>query len=168
MLRTVHDSWGAGAALAILAWGAARDGQYRYAARLLGVCQAIRAGEGTPLAELGAYAAHHAQCMRATQAALNAAGYTAAFDEGAHFTLDEAIGYALGEKKTPTPATARTGLTRREEKVAGLVAEGLTNREIADRLVISQRTAESHIEHILSKLGFATRTQIAAWVARRR
>jgi predicted ATPase/DNA-binding CsgD family transcriptional regulator len=168
VLRTVHDSWGAGAALAILAWAAARSGRYRYAARLLGACHAIRAGEGTPLAELGAFAAHHDQCVRATQAALDAAGYTAAFDEGAHFTLDEAIGYALGERRTPQPVAARTGLTRREEEIAGLVAEGLTNREIAGRLVISQRTAESHIEHILSKLGFATRAQIAAWVAGRR
>jgi len=54
-------------------------------------------------------------------------------------------------------------LSRREAEVARLVAEGLTNREIAERLVISQRTAQNHVQHILIKLGFSTRSQIAAW-----
>lgn len=56
-------------------------------------------------------------------------------------------------------------LTRREREVAGLVAQGLTNREIAARLFISERTAESHVEQIRGKLGFHTRSQIATWVA---
>ena len=50
-------------------------------------------------------------------------------------------------------------------EIAGLVAQGLSNREIASKLVISQRTAETHVEHILTKLGFTTRAQIAAWIA---
>jgi DNA-binding CsgD family transcriptional regulator/sugar lactone lactonase YvrE len=58
-----------------------------------------------------------------------------------------------------------SALTRREREVAELVARGLTNREIAARLFISERTAESHVEQIRGKLGFHTRTQIAAWVA---
>jgi DNA-binding CsgD family transcriptional regulator/sugar lactone lactonase YvrE len=56
-------------------------------------------------------------------------------------------------------------LTRREREVATLVAQGLTNREIAARLFISERTAESHVEQIRGKLGFRSRTQIATWVA---
>jgi predicted ATPase/DNA-binding CsgD family transcriptional regulator len=56
-----------------------------------------------------------------------------------------------------------TGLTRRERDVAALVAEGLTNRQIADRLFISERTAESHLEHIRQKLGVSSRSQIATW-----
>ena len=56
-------------------------------------------------------------------------------------------------------------LTRREREVANLVAEGLTNRDIATRLFISERTAESHVEQIRGKLGFRSRSQIAAWVA---
>ena len=56
-------------------------------------------------------------------------------------------------------------LTRRETEVAALVAEGLTNREIAARLFISERTAESHVEQIRNKLGFHSRTQIAVWFA---
>jgi DNA-binding CsgD family transcriptional regulator len=56
-------------------------------------------------------------------------------------------------------------LTSRELEIATLVAEGLTNRQIADRLVISERTAQNHVQHILIKLGFASRSQIAAWIA---
>ncbi len=55
------------------------------------------------------------------------------------------------------------GLTAREREVAALVAQGSTNREIAARLVVSERTAEAHVSNILGKLGFATRAQIAAW-----
>ena len=62
------------------------------------------------------------------------------------------------------PGTAGR-LTRREHEIAGLIGEGLSNREIAARLVISQRTAETHVEHILSKLGFTSRAQVARWVA---
>ncbi len=56
-----------------------------------------------------------------------------------------------------------TGLTRRELEVAALIASGMTNRQIAERLVISRRTAEGHVERILAKLGFAARSQVAAW-----
>jgi DNA-binding CsgD family transcriptional regulator/sugar lactone lactonase YvrE len=56
-------------------------------------------------------------------------------------------------------------LTRREREVASLVAQGLTNREIASRLFISERTAESHVEQLRGKLGFRSRGQVAAWVA---
>jgi non-specific serine/threonine protein kinase len=57
-------------------------------------------------------------------------------------------------------------ITAREREVAALVAQGLTNRAIADVLVISERTAEGHVEQIRNKLGFHSRAQIAAWVAR--
>src|ERR1700716_3332559 len=61
-----------------------------------------------------------------------------------------------------------SALSRREREVAGLVAEGLTDRAIAQRLFISARTAEGHVRQILNKLGFDTRRQIAAWVANAR
>ena len=54
-------------------------------------------------------------------------------------------------------------LTRREREIAGLVAEGLTNREIARKLFISERTAEGHVEQIRNKLGFTSRSQVASW-----
>ena len=56
-------------------------------------------------------------------------------------------------------------LTRRESEIAALVAEGLTDREIAERLVMARRTAEGHVAHILGKLSFTSRTQLAAWMA---
>ena len=57
-------------------------------------------------------------------------------------------------------------LTRREWEVAALVAQGTTNREIAARLYLSERTAQNHVQHILTKLGLANRSQITAWMAR--
>ncbi len=58
-------------------------------------------------------------------------------------------------------------LTRRELEVADLVAQGLTNREIAADLCLSERTAQNHVQHILTKLGLSNRTQITAWVSGR-
>lgn len=57
-------------------------------------------------------------------------------------------------------------LTRREWEVAGLVAAGKTNREIAQELYLSERTAQNHVQHVLTKLGLSNRSQIAAWVTR--
>ena len=57
-------------------------------------------------------------------------------------------------------------LTAREREVAGLVARGLTNKEIASRLVVSKRTVDAHVAHILSKLGFSSRLQVAALASR--
>lgn len=59
--------------------------------------------------------------------------------------------------------TAMTGLTPRQHEVAGLIAGGMTNRELAQRLGITERSAESHVERIRLRLGFRTRAQIAAW-----
>ncbi len=65
----------------------------------------------------------------------------------------------------PAPRDARALLTRREREVAALVAMGLSNKEIAEKLVISERTAEGHVERILGKLGFRSRAAIASWHA---
>jgi DNA-binding CsgD family transcriptional regulator len=62
-----------------------------------------------------------------------------------------------------TAAKGPALLSRREREVAALVARGLTNREIAQTLFLSERTAENHVQHILTKLGFGSRAQIAAW-----
>jgi DNA-binding NarL/FixJ family response regulator len=59
-------------------------------------------------------------------------------------------------------------LTRRELEVAQLVGRGLTNREIAERLVLSERTVQNHVQHILTKLGLANRSQVAVWVNSRK
>ena len=87
-------------------------------------------------------------------------------------TVDEVFAYALDEgprehqDATPTDPDEQL-LTPREREIATLVAEGLTNRQIASRLTISPRTAEGHVERILTKLGFTTRTQIVTWVTTR-
>src|ERR1700704_4134309 len=59
------------------------------------------------------------------------------------------------------------GLSKREREVAAYVAEGLTNRDIATRLVISDRTVETHVEHIRNKLGVRSRAQVATWTVTR-
>jgi DNA-binding NarL/FixJ family response regulator len=61
--------------------------------------------------------------------------------------------------------TDRGPLTRREREVADLVRQGLKNREIATRLFMSERTAQNHVQHILTKLGLANRSQIAVWAS---
>jgi len=60
------------------------------------------------------------------------------------------------------------GLSVRELEVVNLVAEGKTNREIAEMLVLSERTVESHVTSALSKLGFSSRSQLAAWAVENR
>ena len=62
-------------------------------------------------------------------------------------------------------AAATSSLTLREQEVVELVARGLSNRDIAEALVISEGTAEVHVKHILSKLGFKSRHQVAVWAA---
>jgi DNA-binding CsgD family transcriptional regulator len=80
--------------------------------------------------------------------------------------------YSLPKEKLPQPREAARqafgGLTARESEVAALIAQGKTSREIADLLVLSERTAEGHVSNILGKLGFTSRAQIAAWVVEKR
>ena len=64
-----------------------------------------------------------------------------------------------------TPITSQNVLTAREREVAALVARGLNNREISTQLLITRRTAAAHVEHILHKLEFTSRTQIGIWAA---
>jgi DNA-binding CsgD family transcriptional regulator len=77
----------------------------------------------------------------------------------AYLERTAALSARLGEARP-------TLLSPREAEVAALVAEGLSNRQIAERLVISERTAQNHVQHILTKLAFTSRSQIAAWSVR--
>lgn len=86
-----------------------------------------------------------------------------AWAEGTAMSLDRAIDYAI-EAKSPVDHP----LSGRELEVARLVSEGLSNRDIAGRLHLSERTAESHVKNICDKLGFNSRSQVAAWVASRK
>jgi predicted ATPase len=82
--------------------------------------------------------------------------------EGRRLSPEEAVALVLANSPDDASGPRQT-LTRREAEVAALAARGLTNRDIAARLFLSVRTVEVHVDHILTKLGFRTRTQLAAW-----
>ena len=65
--------------------------------------------------------------------------------------------------RLPATSAGRSPLSPREVEVAKLVARGMTNKQIGETLFVSERTAENHVQHILVKLGFSNRSQIAAW-----
>lgn len=108
------------------------------------------------------------------RAQLGGEAFEAAWAEGQTMTFHQVVAYAQTivdsddlyqprlqlDKDTHTPGN----LTRRERDVARLVAGGKSNREIANELVITERTVEGHVSNILSKLGFRSRTQVSAWV----
>jgi DNA-binding NarL/FixJ family response regulator len=114
----------------------------------------------------------HTQYTLRTVQILGDRAFETARRSGRQLTAEQAIAYALGEQDIPPaaaePSDARTLLTRREAEIATLVAEGMTNKEIARSLVIAPRTVEGHVEHILTKLGFTSRTQVAALFAGKR
>jgi DNA-binding CsgD family transcriptional regulator len=87
------------------------------------------------------------------------------WSEGSRLSVDQAVALAFGDS-TPRPASP-SGLSRREREVADLVADGLANKAIAQRLHLSVRTVESHVRHALTKLGLDNRTQLAAWAHKR-
>jgi DNA-binding NarL/FixJ family response regulator len=79
--------------------------------------------------------------------------------------LDPVVARTLTRSLVAPQGTA-TGLTPRERQILVLVAKGRSNRDIADALVISERTARTHVSHVLAKLGLASRTQAALWAVR--
>jgi predicted ATPase/DNA-binding CsgD family transcriptional regulator len=88
----------------------------------------------------------------------------AAWKEGQTMTTAEAIEYALGGDTPPEVGLTDGGLlSRREREVVTMVASGMTNKEIAQRLFIAERTAEGHVERIRNKLGVRSRTEVATW-----
>jgi DNA-binding NarL/FixJ family response regulator len=89
--------------------------------------------------------------------------------QNASLTLDAAVAKALGSDQTASDSSmAQSPLTKRESQIADLVAEGLSNRAIAESLVLSPRTVDGHVERILPKLEFSSRSQIASSVGSRK
>ncbi|MFE6196535.1 LuxR C-terminal-related transcriptional regulator [Streptomyces sp. NPDC057838] len=170
----VHDVIGIALTLDLLASIATRRDAHEHAAVLLGgadrVWADIDAGRWGARTLTSARRDSEERAARA----LGREAFERAHRRGGALALTELAGHALREPAAAAPAappphresTAR--LTRRETEVARLVAEGLANQQIADRLVIARRTAEGHVERILSKLGFSNRSQIAAWVTAQR
>ncbi|MCX5215395.1 LuxR C-terminal-related transcriptional regulator [Kitasatospora sp. NBC_00240] len=167
---------GIGSAVEFLAWCAMTDRDIKLAAKLFGAVTVFLKPLGLDMEQFvlqGEWSDHrnHEWVVQQAKDALGEAAYLRAFRSGTRLTQDEAIALALGEESRPEQATAapRTALlTRREVQIADLLAEGLSNKEIADRLVIAQRTAETHVASILTKLGLTSRSQVAIWVTRQR
>jgi predicted ATPase/DNA-binding CsgD family transcriptional regulator len=161
------DRLGMAMSLEVLAWVASSEGRPRLAATLLGAADAALRSVG------GALFRHlvedHERCVGATRDALGPAEFDRVVAAGGALPFDEAVAIALGRRPVTGDREALAGpaaqLTRREREIARLVARGLTNREVAETLVLAQRTAEGHVARILAKLGFTSRTQLAAWVA---
>ena len=161
------DRMGMAMSVEVVAWTESDAGHAADGARLLGAAQAALASIGASL--FGHLLEDHDNCLTRTREALGDAAFKQAVEEGSTMRFDDAVALASG-RRTPAPAATdahgdEVRLTRRESEIAALVAEGLTNREIADRLVITRRTAEAHVAHILGKLNFTSRTQLAAWAA---
>jgi predicted ATPase/DNA-binding CsgD family transcriptional regulator len=159
-----------------LAWIAAARHEYERAAVLLGAVTGLLLSMGTTLDGNQHVADCHRDCERQARQALGEGAFQAAYHRGLELPAEDVRAYALQQpqekprekpqKKPPAPEVAGgTPLTARELQVARLIAGGRSNKEIAAELVISQRTAENHVEHILTKLGFTSRAQVAAWVA---
>jgi ATP/maltotriose-dependent transcriptional regulator MalT len=148
------------------------------AVRLAGAAASLRDAAGVSLSPTS-----QAKLEASLAPARHALGEAAAdaWRAGQALSLPEAVAAALGAPEPPPPATrplesaARmrpervpaTGLTAREQEVAALIARGLTNRQIGNTLIITEGTAASHVVHILDKLGFSSRAQIAVWAAER-
>ena len=158
----IGDRFAIPVGLSALAGLAAKAGRPRAALRLAGAATAYEEVNQT----------YRPQKIRAFLDAWLApvrttAGTAAAklFDEGRGLAPGQAIALGLDDKlEDRWPGGPSASLTRREKEIAALVATGLTNREIAGKLYLSVRTVEVHVDHILSKLGFRTRTQLAAWM----
>ncbi|MDH6279016.1 ATP-binding protein [Prescottella agglutinans] len=165
--RAVDDHFAAEGCIELLSWVCADDGRPERAATLSGAAETLSRAMGTPPAAIPTTRGHHDAARRRARRELGDRAFDNAFGRGFEMGFADAVDYALDERSDTEaePAPTETPLTRRERQVAALVARGLTNREIASELVIAQRTAEGHVENVLTKLGFGSRAQIAAWVA---
>ena len=177
LCREIDERWISESCLEGLAGVASTGGDYRRAARLFGAGEALRAltGDSRSLVGDSSYDRHFA----ATRAALGEDGFAAMWTLGHAMTFREVVDYALDANigavsesaaraaKPKDPVSRYEPLSPRECEVAILVAEGVSNREIATRLFISERTAQTHVQHILDKLGFSSRVQIASWTVQR-
>ncbi|KOS56347.1 ATP-binding protein [Rhodococcus rhodochrous] len=149
-----------------LAWSSAESDPER-AAMLLGAARSLWQHSQMPLAQDAVHRVT-SNIETAVRQDLGDRRFDQKFMAGQELSFDESVALALGTesetKARPRNRASDAGLTRREGEIAALVADGLTNKQIATKLVISPRTVDAHVEHILTKLGFRSRTQIARWL----
>jgi non-specific serine/threonine protein kinase len=173
--HAIGDGVGIGHSLDRLGWVANVRGHALRAARLWGAGDAIRRRVGAaPHPQWQVELERHVTAVRTR---LGDGAFDNAWAEGGALDLEQAVAYALGAEASESPRLTAASeprsvdlaeLSPRERDVALLIAQGATNRAIAEELVISERTAEGHVERIRGKLGFQSRAQIAAWVVERR
>jgi predicted ATPase/DNA-binding CsgD family transcriptional regulator len=161
----LDDRIGQYSLLAFLASHAAMAGQPKVAAQLLGASETMRIGAGATV--LGYLAPVIDRAEERATAALGPTRYRTEYEAGRALIREAAVQLALGGAPAAGDgARADAGLlAKREMDVARLIAEGLSNKQIASRLFISERTVDSHVRSILNKLGFNSRAQVAAWMA---
>lgn len=175
MKTELGDTMGVAHCLEVLAWVAARTGRAKRCAWLLGAAGALWQRSGRRVSGNPVLERFHQEAAEAAEAALGASRYAVLRDRGAAAESGQVAGFAVrNADEPPADPAARAGvrgaeqapsvLTGREQEIAVLVAEGLSNRAIAARLVISKRTVDAHIEHIYDKLGISTRVQLATWL----
>jgi len=164
----VDDRIGQAYMVAALGFHVAMNGRPAVAARLLGASETIRLSAGASvMTRLAPFIAHAEES--ATEA-LGAARFRTEFEAGRGLAREAAVRLALGDADTtgkPSSDGAGYKLGVRQTEVAELVAKGLSNRQIASQLFLSERTVDSHVRTILNKLGFNSRAQIAGWIASR-
>lgn len=166
LLGQAGDLWHVSLSLEILALVASRrDGSER-ATRLLGAGEGLRDRIGAALPS--AHEARHGETVARIRAELGDDAFGRAWESGRAMRPDQVLAYALGEVGTAEAGPGERSLSPRELEVARLVAEGLANRQIAERLVIGRRTVDTHVERILQKLELTSRSQVAAWTVERR
>ena len=169
----LDDQLGTAVGLDALAWGVGALGQHKRAAQLLGMADVLWESTGTSIATLmPELVGEHDKSVAAARAALGDQGYAAALRRGRQMPLAQALDDAEYTRRSTRSGQVNAGgagsLTSREQEIAELLAQGLSNKAIAKSLVIAQRTAETHVANVLVKLGLTSRSQVAAWVAEQR
>jgi predicted ATPase/DNA-binding CsgD family transcriptional regulator len=164
--RAIGDLLGIPFCVELRAWLASDQQDHSTAAGLYGFADGLWERVGTPLFGYRTLQEWSRERRKATERALGRRTFDDTHTAGRAWDFEHGMDIVLGCRPADRPPhDPPRELTKREWEVAQLVAEGLSNQEIADRLVISRRTAETHVDRILSKVGFHNRTQLASWVA---
>lgn len=169
--RDFDDPVTIGAALESRSWVAAQHEDPTFAAWLLGAAHATWGNAGISLMQFAEWGREHQRTVELVRQLLGDEEFTRHHRAGTQATpadaIDRVLGDTLRESVAAQPTSVVPGqvedLTPRELEIVALISQGLTNKKIAQRLVIAQRTAEGHVERILRKLGADSRTQVAAW-----